>query len=122
MTSHAPINLLEKLGRFSERWAPRVVAEVNDTQFKLVKLLGEFVWHAHDNSDEAFLVLSGAMEIDFRDGSTTLRAGEMFVVPRGVEHRTRAVQECHALIVEARGVVNTGTAGGDLTSPNDVWI
>ncbi len=122
MSAYAPVNLEEKLRRFSERWAPRVVAEMNDTQFKLVKLQGEFVWHIHENSDEAFLVLAGSMEIEFRDGSATLHPGELFVVPKGAEHRTRALHECHVLIVEARGVVNTGTAGGDLTSPDNVWV
>jgi mannose-6-phosphate isomerase-like protein (cupin superfamily) len=99
-----------------------VVAELNDYQFKLVKLQGEFVWHDHDATDEAFIVLDGEMEIAFRDRVVTLHAGEMFVVPKGVEHITRAARECHALIVEPRGVVNTGEAGGSLTAPNDVWI
>jgi len=118
----ASINLAEKLAHFSEHWSPRVVAELNDYQFKVVKLLGEFVWHTHQNTDEAFIVIDGEMEIGFRDGGVTLRAGEMFVVPKGVEHITRASGECHALIVEPRGVVNTGDAGGSLTAKNDVWV
>ena len=116
------INLAEKLAQVSEHWSPRVVAELNDYQFKVVKLQGEFVWHTHQNTDEAFLVIDGEMEIGFRDGRVTLRAGEMFVVPKGVEHITRASDECHALIVEPRGVVNTGDAGGSLTAKNDVWV
>jgi mannose-6-phosphate isomerase-like protein (cupin superfamily) len=116
-----PIALAEKLATFAEHWSPRVVAELNDYQFKLVKLLGDFPWHVHHDTDEAFLVVHGAMAIDFRDRSVTLRAGELFVVPRGVEHRTRAEAECHAMIVEPRGVVNTGDAGGPLTAANDVW-
>lgn len=115
------INLAEKLATFAEQWSPRVVAEMNDYQFKLVKLEGEFVWHRHDDTDEVFLVLDGEMEIGFRDGAVPLRAGEMCVVPKGVEHITRAARECHALIVEPRGVVNTGDAGGPLTARNDVW-
>ena len=116
-----PINLLEKLALFTEHWSPRVVAELNDYQFKLVKLQGEFVWHAHADTDEAFLVLEGEMEIGFRDRTVALRQGELFVVPKGVEHITRAARECSALIIEPRGVVNTGDAGGRLTARNDVW-
>jgi mannose-6-phosphate isomerase-like protein (cupin superfamily) len=122
MTMIPPINFAEKLARLSEHWSPRVVAELNDYQFKLVKLQGEFVWHTHHDSDEAFIVLAGQMEIGFRDGTVTLQAGEMYVVPKGVEHITRASRECHALVVEPRGVVNTGDAGGALTANNDVWI
>ena len=117
-----PINFADKLGKFSEHWSPRVVAEMNDYQFKLVKLQGEFVWHDHKDTDEVFLVIQGEMQIGFRDRDVTIRAGEMFVVPRGVEHITRAARECHALVVEPRGVVNTGEAGGALTAPNDVWV
>jgi mannose-6-phosphate isomerase-like protein (cupin superfamily) len=116
-----PINFAAKLATLSEQWSPRVVAELNDYQFKLVKLQGEFVWHTHAETDEAFIVLGGEMEIGFRDGTVTIAAGEMFVVPRGVEHITRALRECHALIIEPRGVVNTGDAGGPLTARNDVW-
>ena len=116
------INFAQKLSTFSEHWSPRVVAEMNDYQFKLVKLEGEFVWHDHKDTDEVFLVLEGEMEIGFRDRSVIVRAGEMFVVPKGVEHITRAARECHALLVEPRGVVNTGQAGGSLTAPNDVWV
>ena len=122
MTARRAINFAEKLSRFSDHWAPRVVAELNDYQFKLVKLQGEFVWHTHHDTDEAFIVVSGEMEIGFRDGDVRLAAGEMFVVPKGVEHITRANAECQALIVEPRAVVNTGDAGGTLTAPNDVWI
>ena len=117
-----PINLAEKLAKFSEQWSPRVIAEMNDYQFKLVKLEGEFVWHDHKDTDEVFIVLEGEMEIGFRDRTVTLKAGELFVVPRGVEHITRAARECHALVVEPRGVVNTGDAGGALTAENDRWI
>lgn len=119
---YRPINLTEKLARFHDHWAPRVIAEMNDYQFKLVKFQGEFVWHSHQDTDEVFVVLSGEMEIAFRDGAVTLAAGEMFVVPRGKEHVTRAKSECQALLVEPRGVVNTGDAGGELTAPGDVWV
>ena len=99
---------------------------MNDVQVKAVRFEGEFVWHRHDETDEAFLVVSGEMEVGFRepDGSErteTVRAGEMIVVPRGAHHITRASAECCALVIEPRGVVNTGEAGGDKTAPNDVW-
>jgi mannose-6-phosphate isomerase-like protein (cupin superfamily) len=116
------INFAQKLAKFTEHWSPRVVAEMNDYQFKLVKFQGEFVWHDHKDTDEVFIVLNGDMEIGFRDRTVTIKAGEMFVVPKGVEHITRAQRECQALLVEPRGVVNTGDAGGTLTAENDVWI
>lgn len=116
------INLQAKLGGFSEHWSPRVVAEMNDYQFKLAKILGEFVWHAHEQTDEVFIVLSGEMTLEFRDGAVPLAAGEMYVVPRGVEHRPVAREECSIMLVEPRGVTNTGDADGAYTAPNDVWI
>lgn len=116
------INLQAKLSGFSEHWSPRVVAEMNDYQFKLAKILGEFVWHAHEETDEVFIVLSGEMTLEFRDMAVPLAAGEMYVVPRGVEHRPVAGEECSIMLVEPRGVINTGDAGGAYTAPNDVWI
>jgi mannose-6-phosphate isomerase-like protein (cupin superfamily) len=119
---HRVINFAEKLAKFHDHWAPRVIAEMNDYQFKLVKFQGEFVWHSHSGTDEVFIVLNGEMEIAFRDDAVTVRAGEMFVVPKDLEHITRAKSECHALLVEPRDVVNTGDAGGSLTARNDVWV
>ena len=119
---YRPINFADKLGRFAEHWAPRVIAEMNDYQFKLVKIEGEFVWHSHGDTDEVFIVVDGAMSIEFRDGRVELKAGEMFVVPRGVEHKPSAQAECKMMLIEPRGVVNTGDAGGDLSAPNDVWV
>jgi mannose-6-phosphate isomerase-like protein (cupin superfamily) len=116
------INLRDKLALFSERWSPRVVAEMNDVQFKLAKLEGEFVWHAHADTDEGFLVIDGELVIEFRDGEARLGPGEMIVVPKGVEHRPVAASECCVMLVEPRGVVNTGDAGGAYTAPNDVWL
>ena len=122
MVRRTPINFAQKLALFSEHWSPRVVAELNEYQFKLVKFLGDFVWHTHDETDEAFIVLDGEMEIGFRDGSVRLGPGEMYVVPKGIEHITRAPTECHALVIEPRGVVNTGDSTGPLTSKTDVWV
>ena len=120
--SRTPINFADKLRQFSEHWSPRVIAEMNDYQFKLVKIEGEFVWHQHEDTDEVFIVLDGAMAIEFRDGHVEMKAGEMFVVPRGVEHKPVAGAECSVLLVEPRGVVNTGDTKGELTAANDVWV
>jgi len=116
------INFAEKFALFSEQWQPKVVAEMNDYQFKIVKLQGDFVWHDHKDTDETFIVLDGVLRIDFRDGAVQVSTGEMFVVPRGVEHKPCAEREVRLLLIEPRGVPNTGDAGGARTAPNDVWI
>ncbi len=120
--AYRPINFAEKLTHFSDCWTPRIIARLNDYDLKLVKTLGEFVWHLHEDTDEAFVVLAGEVTIELRDGQVTLGAGEMFVVPRGVEHRPVAARECHMLLIEPRDVVNTGTAGGPLTAETDAWV
>ncbi|WP_409250884.1 cupin domain-containing protein [Bacillus sp. SCS-153A] len=117
-----PINIKEKLSKFTEHWSPKVVAEMNDYQFKLVKVQGDFVWHAHKDTDEVFIVIEGEMSIEFRDGEVKLTQGEMFVVPKGIEHKPYAQDECHIMLVEPKGVVNTGEAEGELTAENDIWI
>lgn len=116
------INLQEKFSLFSDHWSPRVIAEMNDYQFKLVKLEGEFVWHDHKDTDEVFIVVEGQMTIEFRDGSVALSSGDMYVVPKGVEHKPIADSECKVLLVEPKGIVNTGDSGGDLTADNDQWV
>ena len=121
-TTYAAINLAEKLGMIREQWSPRVVAELNDYQFKLVRIEGDFIWHDHPETDEAFLVLDGELRIDFRDGAVVLKPGELFVVPKGVEHKPFAEREVELLLLEPRGVLNTGHAGGERTAPNDVWV
>jgi mannose-6-phosphate isomerase-like protein (cupin superfamily) len=120
--AHEPININDKFDKFSGHWAPRIIAEMNDYQFKLVKIQGEFVWHQHTDTDEVFIVMEGEMAIEFRDDRVVMKAGEMFVVPRGVEHKPVALKECRVMLIEPRGVVNTGDAGGDLTADNDVWV
>jgi mannose-6-phosphate isomerase-like protein (cupin superfamily) len=119
---YRPINFRQKLSLFNEQWTPKVVAEMNDYQFKVVKLAGDFIWHDHKDTDETFIVIDGSLRIDFRDGAVTLRAGEMFVVPKGVEHKPYAEEEVKLLLIEPKGVLNTGDKGGDRTAKNDVWI
>ena len=116
------INFTEKFSRFSSLWEPKVVAEMNDYQFKLVKVKGEFVRHQHDDTDEVFIVLKGTLFIDFDHERKSLSAGEMIVVPKGVTHRPSSENECYILLIEPAGVVNTGDAGGELTAPNGAWI
>ena len=116
------INFAQKFGLFDEQWQPKVVAEMNDYQFKIVKIEGDFVWHDHKETDETFIVLEGELRIDFRDGAVTVKAGEMFVVPRGIEHKPYAASEVKMMLIEPRGVLNTGGAGGARTAENDVWI
>ena len=120
--SRSAINLAEKFALFDDHWRPRVVGELNDYQFKIAKVAGDFIWHRHEETDEAFIVIKGELRIDLRDGPITLKAGELFVVPRGVEHKPSAAEEAWILMIEPRGVVNTGDAGGEMTAENDVWI
>jgi mannose-6-phosphate isomerase-like protein (cupin superfamily) len=116
------INLREKFSKFSEHWSPKVVAEMNDYQFKVAKFKGDFVWHDHKDTDEVFFVIKGTMSIEFEEHTVHLNEGEMYVVPKGVRHKPSADEECDVLLVEPRGVVNTGDSGGDFTAENDVWI
>jgi mannose-6-phosphate isomerase-like protein (cupin superfamily) len=120
--SYSSINLAQKLTKFSEHWSPKIIAQMNDYHFKLVKLQGEFVWHSHAETDEVFMVLEGELHIEFRDGQVDLKSGELFVVPKGVEHRPVAAGECQVMLVEPAGTVNTGDAESDLTAEDNVWI
>ena len=117
-----PINFAEKLSLFSDQWQPRVIAELNDYQFKIVRIEGDFIWHDHKDTDEAFIVLEGMLRIDFRDGFVTLGPGEMVVVPKGVEHKPFAEGEVKMLLIEPRGTLNTGHEGGARTAESDRWI
>lgn len=119
---YQPINIEKKFALFREQWQPKVIAEMNDYQFKIARLEGDFVWHDHKDTDETFIVLDGCLRIDFRDGSVDLAAGEMFVVPKGVEHKPYAEAEARVMLIEPRGVVNTGERGGERTAKNDVRI
>ena len=116
------INLIDKLAKFADTWAPRVIAELNDYQLKLVKIQGEFVWHTHDNTDELFLVVQGAMSVEFKTYTVELKAGELLIVPKGTAHKPMATHECQVLLIEPRGVVNTGDHTGELTAQNNLWV
>ena len=116
------INFSEKLSEFSDHWSPKVIAEMNNYQFKLVKIEGDFIWHNHADTDETFIVLEGSMFIELEDETVELNEGEMYVVPKGVNHKPYALEECKVMLVEPRGVLNTGTIDNDLTASNDEWI
>lgn len=120
--SYRAINLQQKCELFAEKWQPKVIAEMNDYQFKVVRIDGDFIWHDHEDTDETFIVLEGTLRIDFEDGAVRLTAGEMFVVPKGARHKPCAEGEVKLLLIEPRGVANTGDEGGERTAPNDVWI
>ena len=116
------VDLRDKLSLFSEHWSPKVVATMNDYEVKVVKVKGEFVWHSHADTDELFLVVDGTLTIQLPDGDVTLGPGQLFVVPRGVEHCPVAAEEASILLIEPAGVVNTGQAGGDLTATHDTTL
>jgi mannose-6-phosphate isomerase-like protein (cupin superfamily) len=104
------------LSRFSEHWAPKKIAELNDYDVKIAKIQGDFTWHSHADTDELFLVIDGALTLQMRDGDVSLGPGELYVVPRGIEHCPLSDVETAMLLIEPRGVVNTGDAGGDMTA------
>jgi mannose-6-phosphate isomerase-like protein (cupin superfamily) len=116
------IDPLAKARKIDGFWQQRVIAEMNDYQFKVARLDGDFIWHKHADTDETFIVLEGELRIDFRDGEMTLRAGEMGIVPKGVEHKPYAAREVKILLIEPRGVINTGDTTSDRTTPGDRWI
>ena len=119
---YTAINLQEKLAKFSDHWSPKIIAQMNNYHFKLVKFEGDFIWHAHDDTDEVFIVLDGEMAIEFREGHVDLKAGEMIVVPKGVEHKPFAKSECKIMLVEPAGTINTGDASGEMTAEDNIWI
>ena len=122
MMDFKSINFNEKLSRFSEHWKPKIIAQMNNYHFKVVKFQGEFVWHSHADTDEVFIVIDGKMSIAFREGSVELKAGEMYVVPKKAEHKPFAERECKALLVEPAGTINTGNTESEMTAEDNVWI
>jgi mannose-6-phosphate isomerase-like protein (cupin superfamily) len=117
-----PINFQDKLAKIPDFWQPRVIAEMNDYQFKLVRIEGDFLWHDHPETDETFIVLEGQLRIDLPDGHVLIGPGEMFVVPKGVQHKPCAQGEVRMMLIEPRGTLNTGEVGGERTAVNDLWI
>lgn len=120
--TYRAINFAEKLSRIIDRWQPRVMAEMNDYQFKIVKIEGDFIWHDHPDTDETFIVIDGQLRLDFEDGFVLVDAGEMFVVPKGVRHKPSTEGVVSMMLIEPRGTVNTGEEGGERTALNDLWI
>jgi len=112
---YEPVNLAEKLTRIRDYWNPRIVGDLNGQHVKLAKVKGEFIWHFHQNEDELFLVLEGTLRLEFRDGEVTLSPGELYIVPRGVEHRPVAEEEVHLLMFEPASTLNTGNVESDKT-------
>ena len=116
------INFKSKFEKFNDLWSPKVIAEMNDYQFKLVKIKDDFVWHEHNDTDEVFIVISGVIWIEFKDETIQINAGEMIVVPKGTKHRPYAIEEAQIMLVEPKGVVNTGDIESDLTALNDQLV
>ena len=116
------INLKSKFKEFNETWSPKVIAEMNNYQFKLVKIKNDFVWHKHKDTDEVFIVVEGKINIEFEDQIVELNAGEMIVVPKGKKHKPYATEEAKIMLIEPRGIINTGDIKNDLTAKNDQWI
>ncbi|MCG8570065.1 MAG: cupin domain-containing protein [Spirochaetes bacterium] len=117
------INFQDKFSLFSDQWKPKIIAQMNDYHFKLARIQGDFIWHDHKHTDETFMVIEGELRIDFRDGSNVqLTAGEMMVVPKGVEHKPFASKECKILLIEPAETINTGDEKHAITAPSDVWI
>ena len=117
-----PINLKSKFQEFNAQWHPHQIAQIEDMQVLLAKVQGDFVWHKHDEEDELFFVVKGTLLMQFRDRTEVVKEGELIIVPKGVEHKPYAEQECKVMLIEPSGVVNTGEAGGELTAENDVWV
>ena len=116
------INFTSKFSKFTDQWSPKVIAQMNDYQFKLVKIENDFTWHKHDDTDEVFIVLEGQIFIEFEDETIEINEGEMLVVPAGIKHKPFAEREAKIMLVEPSAVVNTGDNEGELTAPNDQWI
>ena len=116
------VNLADKFSLIKEQWVPKIIAQLNDYHFKIAKIQGEFVWHCHPETDEVFLVVDGILTIQLRDGDLHLAPGELCVIPKGVEHKPAAANECQILMVEPAGTLNTGDSGGERTIAETEWI
>lgn len=121
--NYYPTNINTKFELFSEQWQPKVIATMNDYELKIAKIEGEFIWHSHKETDETFIVIKGEIEIEFRDGIVKVKEGEIFVVPAGVEHKPMSYKESQIMLIEPKGVINTGDIdSNNLTAKNNVWI
>ncbi len=116
------INFANKFSKFNDLWSPRIIAQMNDYHFKLARIQGEFIWHSHPETDEVFIVIQGSMQIHLREEVVQLNAGEMYIVPKGLEHKPSADRECQILLIEPAGTLNTGDAGGEMTHLEEVWV
>ena len=116
------INLKSKFQKFTDQWSPKVIEEMNDYQFKLVKIENDFTWHKHDDTDETFLVIEGKMGIEFEDQTVELNEGEMIVIPKGKKHKPYADKEAKIMIIEPKGITNTGDITNDFTVENNQWV
>ena len=116
------ININDKLNKFSDYWSPKVIGEMNNYQFKLAKVKGQFIWHSHKETAETFIVLNGELIIEFKNEKVKLSKGELYIVPKGVEHKPYAKDECHIMLIEPKGIINTGNRSSELTSKNDNWV
>lgn len=116
------VNVNEKMELINEYWTPKIIEQMNDYQFKLVKIKGDFTWHDHKDTDEVFYVIDGEMNIDFRDKTVVLKTGDLFVVPKGIEHKPFAEEECKIMLIEPAGTVNTGDELSTHTASNKDWI
>ncbi len=122
MMKSKKINIKQKFSKLSEYWSPKVLAEMNDYQFKIAKIKGEFIWHNHKETDEVFIIIEGDMKIEFHDRVLDLSEGDLYVVSKGEEHRPSAEKECKIMLVEPKGTRNTGNKKNTLTVENDLWI
>jgi len=116
------INLIEKFNLFSDKWSPKIIAQLNDYHFKLVRIQGDFTWHKHDNTDEVFIILDGQMRMDYEDEQIILNTGEMIVVPKGKNHKPFAEKEAKLLLIEPAGTLNTGDKKDSFTKEEIEWI
>ena len=116
------INIKQKFSKISNYWSPKILAEMNNHEIKLAKIKGDFIWHSHEETDETFIVIEGEMEIEFHDRIIYLKEGDLFVVPKGVEHKPYAELECKIILLELKGTKNTGNKSDKLTAENNLWV
>ena len=122
ITKSKKINIKQKFSKFSEYWSPKVLAEMNDYEFKIARIKGEFIWHNHTETDEVFIVIEGSMKILLKGKTIKLSKGDLYVVPKGTDHKPVAEKECKLMLVELKGTKNTGSETHKLTAEDNQWI